>query len=183
MPYASLLHQAAEKMIAIDAGDPRRIQHFVKVCAFAGFIAEGEGLDPQTRFILEMAAIFHDAGIHACEEKYHSTAGRYQEMLGPGIARPVLEELALPADIIDRVCYLIAHHHTYTDVDGLDYRILLEADFLVNLYEDAMSPAQIRSARSVGFRTATGLALLDAMFPLMDEAIHKTNEGEGEPTT
>lgn len=170
-------------MIAIDAGVPRRIQLFVKGCAFAGFIAEGEGVAPRTRFIPGPAAIFHDAGIHACKEKYHSTAGRYQAMLGPGIARPVLEGLALPADIIDRVCCLIAHHHTYTDVDGLDYRILLEADFLVSLYEDAMNPAQIRSARSVGVRTATCLALLDAMFPLMDEAIYKTNEGEGEPTT
>ena len=165
MDYTALLHQATEKMLAIDAGDPRRIQHFLKVHAFARFIAEGEGLAPETQFILELAALFHDAGIHACEERYHSTAGRYQELLGPEVARPILAELALPVSVIERVCYLIAHHHTYTQVDGLDYRILLEADFLVNIYEDAMSPAQIRAARSVGFRTATGLALLDTMFP------------------
>lgn len=46
---------------------------------------------------------------------------------------------AYTADEIDRICYLVGHHHTYVNVDGIDYRILLEADFLVNAYEDEMS--------------------------------------------
>ena len=40
--------------------------------------------------------------------------------------------------MVERICYLIGHHHTYKDVDGADYQLLLEADFLVNAYEDAL---------------------------------------------
>ena len=35
--------------------------------------------------------------------------------------------------MIRRVEYLVGHHHTYKDIDGLDYQILVEADFLVNI--------------------------------------------------
>lgn len=46
------------------------------------------------------------------------------------------EFLEVSEDETNRICYLIAHHHTYDNVEGLDYRILLEADFLVNAMED-----------------------------------------------
>ena len=39
----------------------------------------------------------------------------------------------------ERVQYLIGRHHTYNDIDGIDYQILVEADFLVNMYEDSLS--------------------------------------------
>ena len=46
---------------------------------------------------------------------------------------------------MDRVCYLVGHHHTYLDMDGMDYQILVEADFLVNLFENASTRKVIRS--------------------------------------
>lgn len=67
---------------------------------------------------------------------------------------------------IDRVCYLIGHHHTYTNVDGDDYRILLEADFLVNAYEDELSMESICAFKENVFRTKTGIELLDSMYGL-----------------
>ena len=67
---------------------------------------------------------------------------------------------------IDRVCYLIGHHHTYTNVDGDDYRILLEADFLVNAYEDGLSMESICAFKENVFRTKTGIELLDSMYGL-----------------
>ena len=70
------------------------------------------------------------------------------------------------AEETERVCYLIAHHHTYTDVDGMDYRILLEADFLVNAFEDGLSAENICTFRENVFRTKTGTKLLNLMFDL-----------------
>ena len=66
----------------------------------------------------------------------------------------------------DRVCYLIGHHHTYTGVDGDDYRILLEADFLVNAYEDELGKESICAFRNRVFRTKTGIKLLNRMYDL-----------------
>lgn len=155
-----------EKMIEFDAGDTKRIQHFVKVYTFASAIGKGEGLSPRQQEILEIAAILHDIGIHASEEKYGSPAGKYQEIEGPALAKALLKPLGYDEELMDRVAYLIGHHHTYNEVDGIDYRILLEADFLVNSYEDSLSEKSIIAFREKVFETATGKKFLNDMFGL-----------------
>jgi hypothetical protein len=110
---------------------------------------------------LRIAAVLHDIGIHAAEEKYGSSSGKYQEIEGPAPARRILESLHCPQDVSDRICFLISHHHTYTQVDGIDYQILLEADFLVNAYEDHLDKTAIRTFRDKIFRTRSGIQLLN----------------------
>lgn len=56
--------------------------------------------------------------------------------------------------------------HTYDNVDGLDYRILIEADFLVNAYEDNLDSDAIMSVREKIFRTSKGTEMLNTMFDL-----------------
>lgn len=155
-----------KKMIEFDAGDPKRIQHFVKVYTFASAIGKGEGLSPRQQEILEIAAILHDIGIHASEEKYGSCSGKYQEIEGPQLARDLLSPLGYDEELIERTAFLIGHHHTYNQVDGIDYRILLEADFLVNAYEDNLSKESILAFREKVFETATGKKFLNDMFEL-----------------
>ncbi|MDR1766524.1 MAG: HD domain-containing protein [Lachnospiraceae bacterium] len=143
-------------MIAYEAGAAHRVGHFLKVHGFAKTIGQLEGLDGRTLFTLETAALVHDIGIRPSLEKYGSSAGAHQEELGPGPAREILAGLGVPGDVTDRVCFLVAHHHTYTGVDGPDYQILLEADFLVNMLEEEMGPEAIKSAYDRVFRTETG---------------------------
>ncbi|MCC8126422.1 MAG: HD domain-containing protein [Clostridiales bacterium] len=157
-------------MIHYDCGDARRIQHFVKVHDLAATIGVLEGLDEQTQRILEAAAILHDIGIHISEKKYGSGSGRYQEIEGPAEAEKVLRALGGYSDEeINRIQYLIGHHHTYTRIEGMDYQILVEADFLVNLYEDSSPRSAILAARDRIFRTSTGLRILDDMFATSEE--------------
>ena len=59
----------------------------------------------------------------------------------------------------------MGHHHTYTDIQGLDYQILVEADFLVNLYEDSSPPEAQRAAYQKIFKTETGKRLCREQFP------------------
>lgn len=160
----TLLNSLAREMTRYDSGDARRIQHFFKVHAFSRLIGEQEGLDEGTLFILETAAYVHDIGIKRAEENYHSSAGPYQEELGPAEAEKMLTALGFEGDVIRRVMYLVGHHHTYTNIDGMDYQILVEADFLVNLFENGNSPESIRSAKERIFRTKTGTALCEEMF-------------------
>jgi hypothetical protein len=154
------------EMIAYYEGDPKRIQHFLKVYEFSKLIGECEQLDENTQFLLETTAIVHDIGIKAAEMKYHSTSGKLQEQEGPSIARDLLLSLGYEAETIDRVCYLVGHHHTYTDMVGMDYQILVEADFLVNLYEDHVSLDAVRSAYEKIFVTKTGKELCRTIFGL-----------------
>lgn len=157
-----------KEMVAYYSGDPQRIQHFLKVYEFARIIGQEEGLSDATQHILETAAIVHDIGIKVAEEKYGNCAGPLQEKEGPIVARPMLEKLGYEADVIDRVCYLVGHHHTYTGIDGLDYQILVEADFLVNLFEDSASDKAIKTSYEKIFKTAAGSKLCATMFAIAD---------------
>ena len=116
------------KMTEFNTGDPKRIQHFIKVYQFAHLIGSKEG----PAYAKEMLLDF------------------------PGVTEEETE----------RICFLIAHHHTYDQVDGPDYRILLEADFLVNAFEDNLSKDAIIHFRDKVFETKTGLHLLNTMFGL-----------------
>ena len=157
-----------EAMIRYDQGDPMRIHHFLKVHAFAALIGREEGLDERTQFILETAALVHDIGIHLAVETYGSSSGRFQEMVGPAEAETMLRELDYPEDVIQRVCFLVGHHHSYDQIDGLDYQILVEADFLVNLYEDSVSPVGQKDAFRYLFRTETGKRLCSQLYPVVE---------------
>jgi len=42
---------------------------------------------------------------------------------------------------------LIGNHHTYDKIDGIDFQILVEADFLVNIYEDEINKESIKSIK------------------------------------
>mgnify|MGYP000338674024 FL=1 len=153
-----------EKMMEYYAGDPKRVQHFLKVYEFAKLIGESESLDTETMHILRTAAIVHDIGIKISEEKYGSSNGKYQEKEGPAVAEPMLLALGYDEAVIDRVLFLIAHHHTYNEIEGLDYQILVEADFLVNLFEDGSSREAAQKVQKNIFKTNTGMKYLSDLF-------------------
>ena len=155
-----------EKMMEYYAGDPKRVQHFLKVYEFAKLIGESEELEPEKLHILRTAAIVHDIGIKISEEKYGSSGGKYQEKEGPAVAEPMLRALRYNEAVIDRVLFLIAHHHTYTGIEGEDYQILVEADFLVNILEDGLAKEAALQAYQNIFKTESGKNICQEMFAL-----------------
>lgn len=154
-----------DSMIRYFTGEPKHINHFLKVFGFAKAIGEMEGLDGGTQEILEIAALTHDIGIKNSREKYGSIDGSYQQIEGPPEARKLLEYLGFDAALIDRVYWLIAHHHIYDDIREPDYQILVEADFLVNIDEGNLTPELTASVGSI-FKTGTGKAFLDNIFDM-----------------
>ena len=97
-------------------------------------------------------------------KKHGSSAGNYQEIEGPPLARLLLKKYSVSDEIMERVSFLIANHHTYGSIQAIDYQVLIEADFLVNIYEDVMKPSQIESIRDRLFKTKTGIHILETMF-------------------
>ena len=161
-----MINRLHYEMIRLYSGDPKRIQHFCKVHSYAKLIAEMEHVDADTLFILEAAALTQDIGIHLCEEKYGSSNGKLQEKEGPAIAEKLLKELQFEENVIERVKYLIAHHHTYDAIDGIDYQILVEADFLVNILEDGLAKEAALQAYHNIFKTESGKNICQEMFAL-----------------
>lgn len=156
----------AERMMEFDAGSPVRIQHFIKVHRFAQLIARGENLDEHIQAVLECAALVHDIGIGPCLEKYGSSNGALQEKEGPAYAVALLSEFDIPKEDIERICFLVAHHHTYNMIDSIDYQILVEADFLVNFYEEEFKKDAIETTFNRIFKTNTGRDICKTMFGL-----------------
>ena len=152
------------KMIDISNGNMHDINHFMKVYALSRMIGLQEGLTETTQAILEATAIIHDIACPLCREKYGNTNGKNQEQEGIPLARSFLSDIELSDEAKERIIYLVGHHHTYTDIDGIDYQILLEADFLVNADESKMSLNAIKAARGRFFKTKAGIYLLNSMY-------------------
>lgn len=153
-------------MLNYFAGDPKRIQHFVKVHSLAELIGTAEKLSEQELFVLKAAALVHDCGIKPGEAKFGRNDGKIQEQEGPAAAREILAQAGFSIDDTDRICYLVGHHHTYNMIDGLDYHILVEADFLVNFYEDNVPAKNIAVAVAKIFKTAAGINMAKVMYGL-----------------
>ena len=160
------LNRLYHRMIAFDAGDPALIQHFTKVHAYACLIAESEGIDAPTAEVLEAAALVHDIAIPLCNEKYGSHAGPLQEKEGPALARAMLSRLHFTEEEIARVCALVGEHHTYDPIDGIDHQILVEADFIVNSFENGHAKETLEHTYRRIFATPTGKKIYATMFGL-----------------
>ncbi|MRT92274.1 HD domain-containing protein [Ancylomarina sp. 16SWW S1-10-2] len=153
-----------QKMIEHFGKDVRRINHALKVYGFASCIARRENLSDNEILIIDIAAILHDIGIKNAKEKYNNTSGPYQEKEGPAVATDLLSEINLKKENLDRICYLIGNHHSYQKIDGIDFQILIEADFLVNIDEDKMPDHSIESIQKKYFKTQTGISLINSMY-------------------
>jgi len=152
------------EMINFDAGDPELIQHFIKVHEFSKLIGSMENISADTMEVLETASIVHDIGIKVSIKKYGKSNGKLQEQEGPVYAEQLLHNMGFSQEVIERASYLVAHHHTYTDIEGIDYQILVESDFLVNLYENQSSAEMIKNTYDKIFKTKSGKQILRDMF-------------------
>lgn len=155
---------AVERMTDFYKENIHDIYHFLKVWAFARNIGEAEGLDPKTQETLEMAAVVHDIACPLCREKYGNASGKHQEEESAPLVEEFFKDVPAGELDIERIAWLVTHHHTYTNVEGMDYQILLEADFLVNAGESGYSKDAIENFGRNVFRTETGMRLLKSMY-------------------
>jgi hypothetical protein len=167
--------EVALAMMQKNSGDIRRIEHSLKVFAYAQLLGTAESLDDQTLEILELTALLHDIGIHVAERKYGKSSSHYQEIEGPPVACEILTALEYDPGIVERVCYIISRHHTFTAIDSVDFQLFVEADFLVNSTEDHLSDHQVFSFAKNVFKSESGLVYLKLLFPHIE-----IGEGEGE---
>lgn len=151
-----------EQMMDWDRGSHERIAHNLRVLGYAAAIAKGEGAEDELEEIVEAAAVVHDAGIRPALEKHGSSAGPYQEQEGAEPAGRMLRTAGYPDNVVQRVQELVAHHHTYRPVLGMDHQILLEADLLVNMDDD--DPGARQGAVPTVIKTPTGLKMYDILF-------------------
>jgi HD superfamily phosphodiesterase len=143
--------------------DFKRTNHAIKVAKYAERILKMESGNP---LVAMGAAYLHDIGIHEAERKYGSHSGHYQEMEGPAIAKEILERLGVQKEMIDEICDIIGHHHSPREEETLNFQVLYEADWLVNIEEEGISKDRKKVERLIDkvFRTVTGRQLAEKLF-------------------
>jgi len=125
--------------------DARRINHAKRVLGFAEEILRAEGGAWE---VVVPASILHDVGIKVAEEKFGTSSGKYQEKEGPAIARGILLKLGFGKAQIDEICEIIGHHHTPQAIDSQNFKVLLDADWLVNI-QDEVDPTNKEKVKQV----------------------------------
>ena len=143
--------------------DYKRVNHALKVSRYAEQILKMEGGHP---LVVLGAAYLHDIGIHEAEKKHGSPSGRYQEIEGPPIERGILEGLNVQKEVADEICDIVAHHHSPGEAESLNFQILYEADWLVNLEEEGISKdrEKVKEVVQKVFKTATGKELAEKIY-------------------
>lgn len=155
------------KMIEYSKGNHHDINHLMKVYTYAKTIAECEKVTPDEQKVIEIAAIIHDIACPLCREKYGNTDGKLQEKESAVLVEKFLCGTGLSKAETDRLVFLVTHHHTPQEIDGIDYQILIEADYLVNADESAFGESNIKNTMEHIFKTSTGKALLQSVYRFM----------------
>jgi len=134
-----LKNKLIEELEDYFAKDKERINHALRVTGFAEklidiFKEKYPNKDINEQVII-YSAVLHDIGIKNAELKYDSSAGHYQEIEGPPVAREIMESLNIDFEMMDEIAEIIAHHHTPGKVSSNNFKLLYDADWLVNLPE------------------------------------------------
>ena len=151
-----LKNKIIKKMMEVFEYKNIHINHTYRVLDYAQDISVIEKGNPD---IVVPSAILHDIGIPACEKKYKSIEGQLQEIEGPPIAKNILESLNLKEETIKEVCGIVGSHHSPGEIESINFKIMWDADWLVNLPDvyDIKDTEKLAEIINKTFMTETGL--------------------------
>lgn len=151
--------------------DFKRIGHAMKVARHAqDIMKELDDLREQdgNPAVILSAAYLHDIGIKEAERKYGSNEARYQETEGPPVAREILSRLRAREELIEEVCDIIGHHHHPKEKETLNFKVLYDADLIVNIEENlkehGIASEKVAALIEKAFFTDAGRSLARKIF-------------------
>jgi putative nucleotidyltransferase with HDIG domain len=164
-PEQILKDRVAVEMKRYFGTDFKRIKHAAQVAHYAEKINRYEQADPA---VVLISAYLHDIGIKQAEEKFNSSAPKYQHQEGPPVARDILTRLEADPKLIDEVCDIISHHHTPRKEESNNFKVLYDADLIVNIEEEnKKSPKDREHLKKIikkSFLTSAGGTIAEEVF-------------------
>lgn len=98
------------------------------------------------------------------QSQYRRSDSRSQE--SDSLIKAFFADVDLAESQTDRISHVVGHHHTYEGVNGRDWQILLEADYIVNASENGYTKENIRNFLNRHARTIAGKRLIQEVFCL-----------------
>ena len=103
----------------------------------------------------------HDIAIKYCKGSYDGDAGQEkQKKEAPHLVNSFLQEANYLPSYIPRILELVVKHHDYDAPKDRTLQILMEADLIINCYENCQSSGKIRCIKDF-FQTSSGKKLFD----------------------
>ena len=90
-------------------------------------------------------------------------------MEGVPLVKAFLSDTGLNEAQIERVAFLVGHHHTFTGIDGADWQILVEADYIANATENGYSEQNLSNFMERIMKTESGRRILQSVFSIYPE--------------
>lgn len=138
--------------------DFKRIAHAIKVARYAEKIINKKKGDLA---IVLSAAYLHDIGLKGSKPDRKKTKNHEKE--GSMKAREILLKLGVAKVLIDEVSDIISRHHHPRDEESENFKVLYDADLIVNLEEqqkeDPLDKGEIASHIDKDFYTKRGREL------------------------
>lgn len=139
--------------------DQKRRGHARMATAFAEkLLKEPESAEADPNLVMA-AVVLHDIGIKNAEAKHGSSSAEFQELEGPPVAREILERLGYPQGFVNEVCGIIGRHHHPGLDEGVNFRIVYDADLFTNLKESGREPGALSESERGLFLSAAGQRL------------------------
>jgi len=160
----SLRNRVALEMKKYFGKDLKWVDHTLRVARFSERILKSEGGDP---LIILCAAYLHDIGIYEAEKKREETGtgcSLQQEIEGVPIARKILERLGVKKEDIEKICDIIGNSQRTQEEGTLNFQVLFEAEWLVNMEEKGFSQKEVQAVIEKSFRTEAGRKLAEELF-------------------
>ena len=82
------------------------------------------------------------------------------------MVRAFLSDCGMCTGQIDRVAFLVGHHHTLSGIDGIDYQILIEADYIANAMENGYSRENVTNFMNRIMKSESGKRIAKTVFRL-----------------
>ncbi len=160
---SALIDGLVAEMKAVFGERQELVDHTLEVLAYAERLLQEESGDAR---VVRAAAALHDIGIPEALRRHGSKAGLFQEREGPPIAEAILEKHGVEREAVEHISRIIGSHHSGTDIDTPEFRIVWDADGLANFprLHGASSPDTKAGIIEETFRTETGRALARHLF-------------------
>jgi uncharacterized protein len=154
-----IVRETMTKMCEYEGMTTSDISHFALVWNYACVIADMENLSEYSKYIISVSAVVHDISCPSLREEYGRADGKMQEESSRKLLENFFLDIPVASEDLEKIIDIVSHHHSPLYDGGIEHRVLIEADYIVNKSGCEITEEEIGEALESVFRTKAGAKL------------------------